>query len=115
MNTTLNRSTPQPSRKSGAATLEFSLNGENMYSGKRSPEAQKRREQSRMAKRIMIDYSFNDRFNGDVVNLLTAEQVTYVLSLSLNGEPVIMQAIPCCAEQGMILSDPYGRGSFQNE
>ena len=81
----------------------------------RSPEAKQRREQARQARKIMIDYSFNDRFNGDVVNLLTAEQVTYVLSLSLNGEPVLMQAVPCCAEQGMILSDPYGHGAFQHE
>ena len=45
----------------------------------------------------MLDYAFNDRFNGDVVNLLTAEQVTYVLSLSLKNEPVSMQAVPSYA------------------
>ena len=61
----------------------------------------------------MIEYAFADRLNGDVVNMLSLEQVVYFLSISIKDEPVMMQSIPCCAECGVVLSDPYGRGAFQ--
>jgi hypothetical protein len=79
----------------------------------RSPEATQRRVQRRKAKDIMIDHAFIDRFNGDVVNLLRPEQVVDYLSKLFVAEPVIVEAVPCAAERGIVLSDPKGNGAFQ--
>jgi hypothetical protein len=79
----------------------------------RSPEAKLRREKWRAAKRIMLENAFNDRFNGDVVNLLRTEQVIRLVQVEFPQWDIPPQAIPCCAERGMVLSDPYGRGAFQ--
>ena len=79
----------------------------------RSPEAKLRREQTRKARQVMYDYAFNDFMNGDVVNLLNAAVVQRIVSVSFGGVPVSEEVVPCAAEPGCILSDPYGRGAFQ--
>lgn len=82
-----------------------------MFSGKRSPEANLKREQRRKAKQVMLDNAFNDRMNGDVVNLLHWEQVVNILTVDFGS--IEVGAVPCSAERGCVLSDPYGRGAFQ--
>ncbi len=79
----------------------------------RSKQAVERRSQRRKAKDIMYDYSFNDKMNGDVVNLLRPEQVIGYLSKYYSS--VIVEIVPCAAIPGCVLSDPYGAGAFQME
>lgn len=81
----------------------------------RSPEAIKRRNQRQKAKDIMLDHAFSDRLNGDVVNLLHWEQVVDYVTQAFPTEAVVLEAIPCAAERGCVLSDPYGRGAFQKQ
>jgi hypothetical protein len=81
------------------------------HRGTRSEDAIRRRSQRRAAKKYMLDNSFEDHLNGDVVNLLRWETVVAYVGSQFEG--VDVSAIPCAAEPGCVLSDPYGRGAFQ--
>jgi hypothetical protein len=77
----------------------------------RSKESSDRRAQRKAARKIMYDNSFQDKLNGEIVNLLRTEQVVDYLSCHFVG--VVLSAVPCAAIEGCVLSDPYGDGAFQ--
>lgn len=82
----------------------------------RTEEAVLRRKYFRKAKEIMYDGAFVDRFNGDVVNLLSKDEVEYRLTISFKDIPwhVLQLVVPCAANwRGTVLSDPKGNGAFQ--
>ena len=58
----------------------FSLNGENMYSGKRSPEAQKKREQRKAAREYIMKFMFNDYLISEQVSRSDPEEVQSFLA-----------------------------------
>lgn len=81
------------------------------HRGTRSEKSASRREQRKAARDAMYEHSFQDRVNGDVVNLLRPEQVVDYLSRRFEG--VLVDVVPCAAIRGCVLTDPYGAGAFQ--
>jgi hypothetical protein len=65
-----------------------------VHRGKRSVEAQLRREQKRAAKRYAIETSFHDRLIKEVVETVTAEQIGDHLQVLFNAPETPIQFFP---------------------
>jgi hypothetical protein len=81
-----------------------------MYNNKRSPEAQKRRQdkadQHSEARRIQSDFgTYHDRLLvlGEDVNLMTPDEIIYYLGLSFEG--VELSAVPETAIKGLVVGN----------
>ena len=81
-----------------------------MYSGKRSPEAKKRREQRKAAKDFIWTYSFNDFLISEVISRTDPNDVISFLEGQFGF--CDMAAVPCTFK-GVVISDSYGNGVFQ--
>lgn len=74
---------------------------------KRSFEAKQRR----AARKLIFTMAYRDRFGAETVNRLNMREIMDYISAMFNGR-VHLGAIPR-VEQGEVLSDSRGRGSFQ--
>ena len=81
-----------------------------MYTGRRSQEAQLRRDMKRAAKELVWKYCYNDYLISEAISRTDPSDVTSHLE-GLFGY-CDMSAVPCTFK-GVVISDAYGRGVFQ--
>lgn len=78
---------------------------------KRTLKSMQRREQRNCAKRFMWENSFQDTLKAETVNC-----VSYPMVLNFLGQrfgEVNLNAVPCAAVEGCVLTDARGQGAFQ--
>lgn len=81
-----------------------------MYSGNRSPEAQRRRKQRKAARQYIFTMSFNDFIISEKVSRTDPADVQEFLGNEFGY--CEMSAVPCTFK-GVVITDAYGNGVFQ--
>lgn len=79
-----------------------------MVHHRRSPSGKQRR----AAKQFIYDGSRHDRLKGETINLVTVDDVAFMLAKTFGAEALDPDAVPK-VEKGLVLADPHGQGAFQ--
>jgi hypothetical protein len=79
---------------------------------KREAEYKKRLEQTKAAKKIIINNQFNDHEKKESIALINAEQANIKLKNRF-GDELEIEVVPC-VQKGLVLEDMYGHGAIQN-
>jgi hypothetical protein len=78
----------------------------------RSPEAEARRAQRKVAREFKYKFSYNDFLISELIDRTDPADVVAHLETVFGFAD--MSAVPCTFK-GVVLSDAYGRGAFQLE